>query len=76
VAILAAGTNPEEGAELADKVLRIDPNADAGTLNTIKDAYFFAKRFEKLIAVRDEANQGWPAIPCLQLRLSGTQSRC
>jgi tetratricopeptide (TPR) repeat protein len=50
-AILATGTNPEEGAELADKVLRIDPNADAGTLNTIKDAYYFAKRFEKLIAV-------------------------
>ena len=30
-AIPAAGSNPEEGAELADKVLRIDPNADVGT---------------------------------------------
>jgi TolB-like protein/class 3 adenylate cyclase/tetratricopeptide (TPR) repeat protein len=50
-AILATGTNPEEGAELADNLLRIDPNADVGTLNTIKDAYFFTKRFEKLIAV-------------------------
>jgi tetratricopeptide (TPR) repeat protein len=50
-AILAVGTNPEKGAKLADKVLRIDPNADAGTLNTTKDAYFFSRQFERLIAV-------------------------
>jgi TolB-like protein/class 3 adenylate cyclase len=50
-AILAISANPEEGAELADKVLRIDPDADVATLNTIKDAYFFTRRFEKLIAV-------------------------
>jgi TolB-like protein len=50
-AILAFSANPEEGAELADKVLQIDPRADVPTLNTIKDAYFYTRRFEKLIAV-------------------------
>jgi TolB-like protein/tetratricopeptide (TPR) repeat protein len=50
-AILATGSDPEKAAEMADKVLRIDPNTDVGTLNTIKDAYFFARRFDKLIAV-------------------------
>jgi tetratricopeptide (TPR) repeat protein len=50
-AILATSANPEEGAELADKVLRIDPRADAGTLLTIKDAYFFTRKFDKLILI-------------------------
>jgi TolB-like protein/class 3 adenylate cyclase/tetratricopeptide (TPR) repeat protein len=50
-AILAVSANPEEGAELADKVLRIDPRADTATLLTIKDAYFYTRRFDKLIAV-------------------------
>ena len=49
--VLGANGHPREGAELADKVLRIDPRADAGTLNTIKDAYFFDRRFDDLIAV-------------------------
>lgn len=50
-AIIASNGHPEEGAALADKVLRIDPRASAGSLNTIKDAYFFAHRFDDLIAV-------------------------
>jgi TolB-like protein/class 3 adenylate cyclase/tetratricopeptide (TPR) repeat protein len=50
-AILAFGANPEEGAKLADKLLRLDPRADGGTLSTIKDAYFFTRRFDDLIAV-------------------------
>jgi hypothetical protein len=41
----------EEGAALADKVLTLDPLATSGTLNTIKDAYFFARRFEDTVAV-------------------------
>ena len=40
-----------EGAELADKVLTLDPLATSGTLNTIKDAYFFARRFEDTVSV-------------------------
>jgi hypothetical protein len=50
-AILAVSANPEDGAELADKVLRIDPEAGPGSLMTLKDAYFFTRQFEKLIAV-------------------------
>jgi TolB-like protein/class 3 adenylate cyclase/Tfp pilus assembly protein PilF len=50
-AVLAVSGRPEEGAALADKVLRIDPRATAGSLNTIKDAYFFTRRFEDTIAV-------------------------
>ncbi len=50
-AILATSANPDEGAQLADKVLRIDPRADGATLSTIKDAYFFTRRFDDLIAV-------------------------
>jgi TolB-like protein len=50
-ATLAWNGRPEEGAELADKVLRIDPRASSGSLNTIKDAYFFARRFDDVIAV-------------------------
>jgi TolB-like protein/class 3 adenylate cyclase len=56
VLIMAAATlawsgKPEKAAELADKVLRIDPRASSGNLNTIKDAYFFSRRFDDLIAV-------------------------
>ena len=50
-AVYSASGHPEEGAELADKVLRLDPLATSGTLNTIKDAYFFARRFEDAVAV-------------------------
>jgi TolB-like protein/class 3 adenylate cyclase/Tfp pilus assembly protein PilF len=48
---LAADGHPEEGAALADKVLRLDPRASSGTLNTIKDAYFFSRRFNDAVAV-------------------------
>ena len=50
-AVLGSSGYPEEGAKLADKVLRLDPLATSGTLNTIKDAYFFSSRFEDAIAV-------------------------
>ena len=50
-AVYALSGHPEEGAELADKVLRLDPLATSNTLNTIKDAYFFARRFEDAVAV-------------------------
>ncbi len=40
-----------EAAELADKVMRLDPWMTAENLNCIKDAYFFARRFEDVIAV-------------------------
>jgi TolB-like protein len=50
-AVYGSSGHPEEGAELADKVLRLDPLATSGTLNTIKDAYFFAHRFEDTVAV-------------------------
>jgi TolB-like protein/Tfp pilus assembly protein PilF len=50
-AILASNGHTEEGVALADRVLKIDPLANAGTLNTIKDAYFFARRFDDLINV-------------------------
>ena len=36
---------------MADKALRIDPRANALSLNTLKDAYFLARRFKDLIAV-------------------------
>ena len=38
--IFAFNGHPEEGAELADKSLRIDPRANSLSLNTLKDAYF------------------------------------
>jgi class 3 adenylate cyclase/TolB-like protein/Tfp pilus assembly protein PilF len=48
-AIIAANGYGEEGAALADKVLKIDPQAVPGTLNTIKDAYFFSRRYTDLV---------------------------
>lgn len=50
-AAFAASAHPEEGAALADRVLRLDPLATAGTLNTLKDAYFFARRFADTAAL-------------------------
>ncbi len=50
-AILAGNGKSEEAVQLADKVLRIDPRASSGSLNTIKDAYFLARRFEDTVAV-------------------------
>jgi tetratricopeptide (TPR) repeat protein len=42
---------PEEGAALADRVMRLDRWMTSESLNCIKDAYFFARRFEDTIAV-------------------------
>ena len=50
-AVFGSSGLPEEGAKLADKVLKLDPLATSGTLNTIKDAYFFSRRFEDTISV-------------------------
>jgi TolB-like protein/class 3 adenylate cyclase len=50
-AVFGSSGHPEEGAKLADKVLRLDPLATSGTLNTIKDAYYFSRRFEDAVAV-------------------------
>jgi TolB-like protein len=50
-AVYGSSGHPEEGAELADKLLRLDPLATSNTLNTIKDAYFFARRFTDTVAV-------------------------
>ena len=50
-AMQAGYGKPAEAAELADKVMRLDPWMTAENLNCIKDAYFFARRFEDVIAV-------------------------
>jgi hypothetical protein len=50
-AVFGSSGYPEEGAKLADKVLKLDPLATSGTLNTIKDAYYFSRRFEDAVAV-------------------------
>jgi TolB-like protein/class 3 adenylate cyclase len=42
---------PEEGAALADRVMRLLRVMTPENLNCIKDAYFFARRFEDTIAV-------------------------
>jgi TolB-like protein/class 3 adenylate cyclase len=49
--IFAFNGHPEEGAKLADKSLRIDPRANSLSLNGLKDAYFYSRRFKDLIAV-------------------------
>jgi tetratricopeptide (TPR) repeat protein len=49
--IFAFNGHPEEAAKAADKSLRIDPRANSLSLNTLKDAYFFDRRFKDLIAV-------------------------
>ena len=50
-AMQATNGRPEEAAELADRVMRLDPWMTAENLNCIKDAYFFAGRFEDVVAV-------------------------
>src|SRR5215469_88004 len=55
--VLSQTGDPEEAAELADKVLRLDPGMTAENLNCVKDAYFFARRFEDLIAVASRVPQ-------------------
>jgi len=49
--VYAWSGHPDEAVQLADKVLRLDPLATSGTLNTIKDAYFFARSFDEDVAV-------------------------
>jgi TolB-like protein/Flp pilus assembly protein TadD len=66
----------EEGAALADKVLRLDPLANSGTLNTIKDAYFFARRFEDTVTVisrvpPDARSRGARLLLAMSLALLG-----
>lgn len=50
-AMLAWCGKPDRAAELADKVMRLDPWMTAENLNCVKDAYFFARRFQDVIAV-------------------------
>jgi TolB-like protein/class 3 adenylate cyclase len=49
--IFAFNGEVEEAVKAADKSLRINPRGDAGSLNTLKDAYFYSRRFKDLIAV-------------------------
>ena len=42
---------PEEGAALAHRALRLDPHAAPGVRAASTHAYFYARRFERLIAV-------------------------
>lgn len=56
VLILAANTlprlgHPEEAAGYADKALRLDPSMAPANLIGIKDAYYFARRFEDALHV-------------------------
>jgi tetratricopeptide (TPR) repeat protein len=50
-AMLAWCGKPDEAAELADKVMKLDPWMAAENLNDVKDAYFLARRFGDVIAV-------------------------
>ncbi len=40
----------EEGAEIADHALRLDPRMTPANMNAVKDAYYFAERYEDNIA--------------------------
>jgi TolB-like protein/class 3 adenylate cyclase len=42
---------PEEAVGYADKALRLDPNMGAANLTSLKDAYYFAQRFEDTLRV-------------------------
>src|SRR3546814_1265785 len=50
-AMLAWCGKPDEAAELADKVMLLDPWMTAENLNCVKDAYFFARRFQDVVAI-------------------------
>src|SRR3546814_19727930 len=50
-AMLAWCGKPGEAAELADKVMLLDPWMTAENLNCVKDAYFFARRFQDVVAI-------------------------
>src|SRR3546814_12893804 len=49
--MLAWCGKPDEAAELADKVMLLDPWMTAENLNCVKDAYFFARRFQDVVAI-------------------------
>src|SRR3546814_19747374 len=49
--MLAWCGKPGEAAELADKVMLLDPWMTAENLNCVKDAYFFARRFQDVVAI-------------------------
>jgi TolB-like protein/class 3 adenylate cyclase len=42
---------PDEAASYADKALRLDPNMATANLTSLKDAYYFARRFEDTVRV-------------------------
>jgi tetratricopeptide (TPR) repeat protein len=50
-AMQAWNGQPEEAVELADRALRLDPRMSAENLGCVKDAYFFARRFEDVVAI-------------------------
>jgi TolB-like protein/Tfp pilus assembly protein PilF len=50
-AMQAWAGKPDQAAELADRVMRLDPWMTPENLNCVKDAYFFARRFEDVIAI-------------------------
>jgi TolB-like protein/class 3 adenylate cyclase/Tfp pilus assembly protein PilF len=54
---------PEEAVFLADRALRLDPHMVPATLAPLKDAYFFAGRFERAIdiirAVPEASHERW-----------------
>jgi tetratricopeptide (TPR) repeat protein len=49
--VLASLGYPEEAAGYADKAMRLDPNIRSNGLNAVKDAYYFARRFEDTVRV-------------------------
>lgn len=78
-AVFGLSGNPQEGAQLADKVLRLDPLATSGTLNTIKDAYYFARRFDDAVTVisrvpSDARSRGARLLLTLSLALLGREN--
>ena len=50
-AMLAWGGKTEVAADMADKVLRLDPWMTSENLNCVKDAYFLSQRFDDVISV-------------------------
>jgi hypothetical protein len=45
--------NPEKGAMLADRALRLDPHMPWATSGALKEPYFFTRRFERVIEIID-----------------------
>lgn len=75
-AMLAWCGKPDEAAELADKVMRLDPWMTAENLNCVKDAYFFARRFQDVVATvsripRDARGRGSQVLLTLSYALLG-----